>query len=182
MFFFLPRPPPSDMIAQASPSFTVQPKSRSNGDLVWDGAPNAIQCTYFRPGRDMDYWLLISHLSCGIGTRARQRDSSSCPKIPNGLARQCQWRQLWPRDFKLAYPPSLLGCPRPHLLRLWERCLPRLKLNFTVDDEHLEKMSWSPTLMVVCTSRDDLKDAFVRHCVISTTAELFFFFWPRVLF
>ena len=61
------------MIAQASPSFTVQPKWRSNGDLVWDGAPNAIQCTNFRPGRDMDYWLLISDLSCGIGTRARQR-------------------------------------------------------------------------------------------------------------
>ena len=31
---FLPRPPPPDMIAQASPSFTVQPKSRSNGELV----------------------------------------------------------------------------------------------------------------------------------------------------
>ena len=28
---------------------------------------------------------------------------------------------------------------------------------------------------------DDLKDTFVRHCVISTTARLFFF-WPRVLF
>ena len=36
------------------------------------------ECIYFRPGRDMDYWSLILDLSYGIGTRARQRDSSSC--------------------------------------------------------------------------------------------------------
>ena len=34
----------------------------------------------------------------------------------------------------------------------------------------------SPTLMMVCTfEADDLKDAFVRHCVIFTKAGFFFF-------
>ena len=33
----------------------------------------------------------------------------------------------------------------------------------------------SPTLMMVCTfEADDLKDAFVRHCVIFTKAGFFF--------
>ena len=39
------------------------------------------QCIYIRPGRDIDYWWLNFGLSCGIGTRARQRVSSSCENM-----------------------------------------------------------------------------------------------------
>ena len=57
---------------------------------------------YFRPSRDMDYWSL----SCGIGTRARERNSSSC------ISYKC----------RIFHPESRLG-------RTWRQ---RVKMTFNL--------------------------------------------------